>query len=286
MQIVSRQSSSAQALQKITSCDTLAKLYQFKIGKPFKLQAAKIQSPAVLTEQKSVQAGQKLSKHQLSTTQNMVIGRHPECQIVLADNLTLLSGFHAKIQPILSNSPSNFNWQICDRSTDGTYINGKRLQGCQTLQPGDRITLAAPCISSSSPEFIFEYQSLNNGDRNQLADCDILCLVVSASQPLTTELLVLGLTIIFYTLFTVLVYAWQKENQLKLEEATEKIKEKISNYYQSAAKNLVEKIVQDFSMKLEAEEQRVKEAMETVSEQFTDHLTELEKSELAIKLNL
>lgn len=653
VQIVSRNESSAQALHKIINCDTLAKFYQFKLGNlPSMLQAAKLQSPAVLSEQESVKQAGQLSQYRLSTTQNTLIGRHPECQILLADNLTLVSGFHAEIQPIQNHvSPSNsLNWQICDRSTHGTYINGKRLQGCQSLQPSDRITLAAPLASSSSPEFIFEYQpvSCHNGDR-KLADCDILCLVINASQPLTTEeeylieqgiqiqltkiflvvdttgsnnqieqiittnlttikawvksqnyksielvplllesfypahqtntiesswqeeinnfihaiealakrkpenillkritpqilsqiteiervfdtqeaalkqevkqqeeklhslkrdelkeqakklfkkagedkdksfkrvkfeisqskaalldeyseesvfnkihsfiqqlepyviieggnkyiqletqsssgkrdinatishfcysrlnewateewqriysfyaegglrgiyqrtyttlnftsslnktnplfqtsdninisqifqkkpveveskiyyrplstleymvkqirtqtmqwmfilgipitlvsllgigggknkiipsifafllggvkdkpwLLVLILTIIFYTLFTSLVYALQKENKLKLEEATEKLKEKISNYYQSVAKSLVEKIVQDFSMKLEAEEQRLKEAMETVSEQFTAHITELDKNELAIKLSL
>lgn len=654
VQIVSRDKSSNQALHKIINCDTLAKIYQFKIGNlPSKLQAAKLQLPAILIRQESVKQTGELNQHQLSTTQNTVIGRHYQCQILLADNLTLVSGFHAEIQPIPNHvSPGNsLNWEICDRSTHGTYINGKRLQGCQTLQQGDRITLAAPEASSSNPEFIFEYQpvSCNNGDRQELADCDILCLVISASQPLITEeeqliqqaiqiqltkifvvvdttnsnyqiekisttnlttlkawiknqncknlelatlllesfyphpqtntiesnfqeeinnfihsiealtkrkpenillkritpqllsqiteiervfdtqeatlkqelnqqeeklhslkrdelkeqakklfkkagedkdkffkrvkfeisqskaalldeyseesvfhkiysfiqqlepsviieggnkyiqiqaqnssdkrdinviisdycysrlnewateewqriysfyaegglrgifqrtcttlnltsslnktkslfqtsaqinfaqifqkkpveveskipyrplspleyivkqirtqtmqwmfilgipvtlvsllgigggknkiipsifafllggvkdkpwLLVLGLTIIFYALFTSLVYALQKDNKLKLEEATEKLKEKISSYYQSVAKNLVEKIVQDFSMKLEVEEQRLKEAMETVSEQLTAHLTELEKSELAIKLNL
>lgn len=41
-------------------------------------------------------------------------------------------------------------WQVCDlESTSGTFVNNQPLQGCQTLQPGDRITLG-----QGGPEFI------------------------------------------------------------------------------------------------------------------------------------
>jgi RsiW-degrading membrane proteinase PrsW (M82 family) len=43
---------------------------------------------------------------------------------------------------------------LCDlNSANGTYLNGHRLQGCQELQAGDRIS-----CGNNSPEFIFEYQ--------------------------------------------------------------------------------------------------------------------------------
>ena len=49
-------------------------------------------------------------------------------------------------------SQSQPSWQICDlNSPNGTYVNGKRIEGCQLLHSGDRIVL-----SQDGPEFIFE----------------------------------------------------------------------------------------------------------------------------------
>lgn len=197
VQIVSRYPVPAQALQKfLNSYETLGEFYQFKIASlPNKLEPDKPESPAALIRQEisANQIGQKPPCYKLSTAQNTVIGRHPQCQILLDDSLTLVSGRHAEVQ-LIPNPDSNNNspnWQICDRSRNGTYINGKRLQGCQILQTGDRITLTAPFASQTSPEFIFGYQSHSTFNKdecyNYLSYCDVLCLVVNPSQLLSTE---------------------------------------------------------------------------------------------------
>ncbi len=84
----------------------------------------------------------------LSNTQESVIGREPNCQVVL--NSTQYAGVsrhHAIIRPVAVGT-----WEICDlKSSNGTYINGQRLQGCQVLKPGDRIVLGYNGV-----EFVFE----------------------------------------------------------------------------------------------------------------------------------
>lgn len=95
-------------------------------------------------------------RYLLSTTQEMVVGREPQCQIAVDPFLYgSVSRQHAKIKPI--SSSSDLNWQVCDLgSANGTYVNNQRLQGCQILRAGDRITLG-----EDGPEFIFEYQLVN-----------------------------------------------------------------------------------------------------------------------------
>ncbi len=90
----------------------------------------------------------------LSTTQEVLIGRDPNCQIVLDSGLyTTVSRRHAIVRP-LGTASTQERWQLCDlNSANGTYVNGQRLQGCQELHPGDRLTLG-----SDGAEFIFECQ--------------------------------------------------------------------------------------------------------------------------------
>lgn len=82
----------------------------------------------------------------------VVIGRDPRCQIVLSSQVYGgVSRQHAQLSPA-PHAPSG--WQICDlNSANGTYVNGFRVQGCQTLNWGDRITLA-----QDGPQFVFELQ--------------------------------------------------------------------------------------------------------------------------------
>ena len=89
--------------------------------------------------------------HPLSETQEIVIGRDPSCQISL-DSLAfgMVSRRHVSIRPLASSTLPQ--WEICDlNSANGTYINGRPLKGCQTLESGDRIILG-----QNGPEFIFE----------------------------------------------------------------------------------------------------------------------------------
>ncbi len=92
----------------------------------------------------------------LSETADVLLGRTSDCQVVLDSNVYGgVSRRHAVVRPIKDGySPgAEPQWQICDlNSANGTFVNGQRIQGCQALVKGDRITLG-----QSGPQFIFEY---------------------------------------------------------------------------------------------------------------------------------
>ncbi|KAF3887557.1 MULTISPECIES: PrsW family glutamic-type intramembrane protease [Nostocales] len=94
-------------------------------------------------------------QHALLPTQEVVIGRDPSCQLVLdAMMYRMVSRRHAVVRPLPSSPDAESSWVICDlNSANGTYLNGQRLQGCQQLMSGDRITLGP-----DGPEFFFEYE--------------------------------------------------------------------------------------------------------------------------------
>lgn len=91
------------------------------------------------------------SKYQLSEIMEVAIGRDQSCQIALESIAHgMVSRRHATVRPVTTG---NFpRWEVCDlNSANGTYLNGTKLQGCQTLESGDRISLGI-----DGPEFIFE----------------------------------------------------------------------------------------------------------------------------------
>ncbi|MEA5621206.1 PrsW family glutamic-type intramembrane protease [Cronbergia sp. UHCC 0137] len=94
-------------------------------------------------------------RYSLLPNKEMVIGRDPSCQVVLdAMIYRMVSRRHAVVRPLSLSTENKFHWVICDlNSANGTFLNGKRLQGTQELQFGDRISLGA-----DGPVFIFEYQ--------------------------------------------------------------------------------------------------------------------------------
>lgn len=94
----------------------------------------------------------------LSAAQEVLMGRDPQqCQISLESSVYPgVSRRHAALRPLYGQHHPDGSpcWQICDlNSANGTWLNGQRLQGCQTLHPGDRILL-----SQNGPEFILEYE--------------------------------------------------------------------------------------------------------------------------------
>ncbi|MEG5061330.1 PrsW family glutamic-type intramembrane protease [Microcoleus sp. A2-C5] len=91
------------------------------------------------------------SKYPLSEYGEVAIGRDRTCQIALESIAHgMVSRRHAAVRPLTQGNWTR--WEICDlNSANGTYINGQKLQGCQTLQTGDRISLG-----EDGPEFIFE----------------------------------------------------------------------------------------------------------------------------------
>jgi RsiW-degrading membrane proteinase PrsW (M82 family) len=102
-----------------------------------------------------VEASESASRYSLLPGKEMVIGRDPICQIVLdAMIYRMVSRRHAVIRPLSLSPDSSHSWVICDlNSANGTFLNGKHLQGCQELHLGDHISLGA-----DGPQFIFEYE--------------------------------------------------------------------------------------------------------------------------------
>jgi RsiW-degrading membrane proteinase PrsW (M82 family) len=96
--------------------------------------------------------------HALSSSEPLILGRDGQCQVSLNPALyRSVSRKHAEISPIRDFiAPDGMRfWQICDLgSSNGTYINGKRIDGCQVLRAGDRIMLG-----QNGPQFLFECES-------------------------------------------------------------------------------------------------------------------------------
>lgn len=95
-------------------------------------------------------------EYTLSTTKATVLGRSPECNIVLnRHEFAVVSRFHARIELLETNN--QVKWQITDNnSTNGTLVNGETITSPRFLQSGDRIRLGL-----KGPEFIFETETLN-----------------------------------------------------------------------------------------------------------------------------
>ena len=94
----------------------------------------------------------------LSATTPTTLGRDFRCQIPIDPTVyRSVSRRHAEITPVegIETPDSTKFWQICDLgSSNGTYVNGVRLQQCQVLRTGDRISLG-----QNGPEFLFERQT-------------------------------------------------------------------------------------------------------------------------------
>lgn len=76
----------------------------------------------------------------LPLTSSVLIGRSPDSDIAVADNL--VSGTHARITPIADGA-------ILEdlQSTNGTLLNGMSISTPQTLVPGDTITIGPLSIA-------------------------------------------------------------------------------------------------------------------------------------------
>jgi RsiW-degrading membrane proteinase PrsW (M82 family) len=92
------------------------------------------------------------ASYPLFAPRSFAIGRDPQCQIILdSGSYGGVSRRHAEVRP---DPASSTGWQVCDLSSaNGTYVNGRQVSGCRSLEVGDRISLA-----QAGPHFIFELQ--------------------------------------------------------------------------------------------------------------------------------
>ncbi len=118
---------------------------------------------------KSAASDSEQTEYVLLSNETTVIGRDPSlCNIVLdSTQYPEVSRKHLKISPQPSQSSSGMPlWEVCDLgSRNGIYINGQRLESCQTLQVHDCIK-----IGHKGPEFIFECQAVNFVSQMSLSD--------------------------------------------------------------------------------------------------------------------
>ncbi|WP_036484373.1 FHA domain-containing protein [Myxosarcina sp. GI1] len=130
---------------------------------------------------------------ELSSDKEKLIGRSHECDIAIAPNLYQgVSWNHAAIEPVVNGEATQ--WQICDRgSTNGTFVNGRKITECQLLQSKDIVTLASPRFSEGIAELVFttrvETPNSDGTDREywDIVDCDLLFVVIDGKQAPTTE---------------------------------------------------------------------------------------------------
>jgi len=94
----------------------------------------------------------------------------------------------------------------------------------------------------------------------------------------------LGLAI--FALIFFLITSYNQDNNLKLEEASEKLKKEVSSYYQSFSKNLLEKIIQDINLALEYEANRIDNSLEIIQETYNEYIINIEKQQIQVKANL
>ncbi|MBW4517893.1 MAG: FHA domain-containing protein [Timaviella obliquedivisa GSE-PSE-MK23-08B] len=76
-------------------------------------------------------------------------------------------------------------------------------------------------------------------------------------------------------------YRWEKAE--KLEDAVEKLQEKLADHYQKIAKDIADRLAQHLMMAMESEERRLRDAVDVVGDQYMVHVGEFEKKQLQLK---
>jgi hypothetical protein len=83
-----------------------------------------------------------------------------------------------------------------------------------------------------------------------------------------------------------LINSYNKDDEEKLEEAGQKLKKDLAGYYQSFTKNLLEKVIQDINLALDAEDKKINDSLELVDETYTERSSEFEREQTQIKSDL
>ncbi len=187
LQLVSQEVPQTQALQKLLNLSEHSRdIYQLKIAALPEIPDpnAPLPPPALVLQPSS--NAQQPVQYKLTGTQTQIIGRNPSvAQLLLPDNLDLISGNHAEIQPLIGEC-----WQIRDSgSRNGTFINGnpQKLQGWHKLKVGDQICLGSASQASGSATLVFEKPSTEDihpayTEAQRILNCNVLCLVIPAQS--------------------------------------------------------------------------------------------------------
>jgi len=176
----------------------LRQFYSSKISDlPVKASANQTNQSSILILRGNSVVGQSEARYTLFPTQSILIGRelqhHSDAKLI---HIPLpmykkVSGRHAEIQSVTNIASSTQSWQICDlNSTNGTYIDGQKIKGCQVLKSGNRITLSYPTASEKAPEFVFEGQTSNpiQASSNITAITgDLIFLVINPKQGISNS---------------------------------------------------------------------------------------------------
>ena len=90
-------------------------------------------------ERRGLRADERQAAHGEDRRPSMVIGRAPECELLLDD--TYVSQQHARI------FGKNGSWYVEDLgSTNGTFVNEQKLAAPAMVQPGDRIRVGTTVL--------------------------------------------------------------------------------------------------------------------------------------------
>jgi pSer/pThr/pTyr-binding forkhead associated (FHA) protein len=94
------------------------------------------------------------------------------------------------------------------------------------------------------------------------------------------------LGLVIFIIFLLLMNAYQADNQVKLDEAGDKLKKETSSYYQSLSKNLLEKIIQEFNVALEYEAKKIDDTILAIQTNYNDYIAEIEKKQTRLQKSL
>jgi ABC transport system ATP-binding/permease protein len=109
------------------------------LGQPHRGPSVEVEvtSPAADIHPSMMSLGRLTAVHELGRSETIVIGRDPSADVVLVGDMTA-SRRHAEIR---SHGEA---WLLHDmRSHNGTYVNGRRLEGTVTLRDGDLVGVGA-----------------------------------------------------------------------------------------------------------------------------------------------
>lgn len=128
--------------------------------------------------------------YRLKANQKYLLGRGSDCQIQFKENLNKSVSWHHAL--VSSQKVNNLiEWQLIDcNSTNGTFVNGKKIVENYQLKNGDRITLAYPHFKLGIAELIFnleEFTLEKDALYQSIIDCDILFLGIDFKTFLTSQ---------------------------------------------------------------------------------------------------